>query len=184
MTTAADAMMVDVAEVRRRLRERSDTVVVDVRSPAEFDAVSIVGSVNLPLDRLDAVGVIGPATRPMVLVCRSGARATRAAEILVARDLASDVVVMRGGLNAWVESGGPVERAGPSTWTLERQVRLVAGGIVASSIAASIRFPRARYLAGAVGLGLVTAAVTDTCAMGELLMRLPYNRRSAGRAGP
>ncbi|MCZ2858178.1 hypothetical protein [Blastococcus sp. VKM Ac-2987] len=49
-----------------------------------------------------------------------------------------------------------------------------------TSILASLRFPRARFLAGGVGAGLTTAAVTDTCAMGAALSRLPYNR--GGRA--
>jgi hypothetical protein len=37
-------------------------------------------------------------------------------------------------------------------------------------------FPAARYLAGAIGAGLTIAALTDTCTMGMLLARLPYNR--------
>jgi hypothetical protein len=36
--------------------------------------------------------------------------------------------------------------------------------------------PKARLLAGAVGFGLTFSAITDTCAMGNLLSRLPYNR--------
>ena len=39
--------------------------------------------------------------------------------------------------------------------------------------------PRLRFVAGAVGLGLVTAAVTDTCGLAMLLARLPWNRSSA-----
>jgi hypothetical protein len=34
-----------------------------------------------------------------------------------------------------------------------------------------------RFIAGALGAGLVAAALTDTCAMGNLLARLPFNRR-------
>src|SRR5690606_32332665 len=75
--------------------------------------------------------------------------------------------------------GRPVERSestdGP--WALERQVRLVAGGIVATAVAASLVWGPARFVAGAVGLGLVGAAVTNTCTMGLVLSRLPYNRR-------
>ena len=44
------------------------------------------------------------------------------------------------------------------------------------SIAVSIGFPAARYLAGAVGAGLTYAAVSDTCTMARVLSRLPYNR--------
>ena len=43
--------------------------------------------------------------------------------------------------------------------------------------AASVAWRPSALLAGAVGVGLVVAAVTDTCAMGSLLARLPFNRR-------
>ena len=56
-------------------------------------------------------------------------------------------------------------------------MRLVAGGVVAASTFASIWWRPARFLAGALGLGLAVAAVTDSCALGNLLARLPYNRR-------
>ena len=46
------------------------------------------------------------------------------------------------------------------------------------SVLASIATPAARFLAGGVGAGLVGAALTNTCAMGTLLARLPYNRTS------
>jgi hypothetical protein len=74
-------------------------------------------------------------------------------------------------------------RAGEAPWALERQVRLVAGGIVASAVAASVVWPPARFVAGAVGAGLVIAALTDTCAMGAALARLPYNTRSRAACG-
>ena len=178
MKAMSEPRSVDVVEVQTRLRERPETVILDVRSPGEFGTSSIAGSTNLPVDRLASVShAVGATTTPIVVVCQSGARATRAATILDDGG-ATDVTVLRGGMTAWTEAGAPVEHTGPAAWALERQVRLVAGGIVASSIAGSIRFPRLRYIAGAVGLGLVTAAVTDTCAMGALLARLPHNRRS------
>jgi hypothetical protein len=65
-------------------------------------------------------------------------------------------------------------------WALERQIRLVAGSIVLISIVASIWWHPARFLAGAIGLGLTVAAITDTCLMGRMLMKLPYNRIKLG----
>jgi hypothetical protein len=65
-------------------------------------------------------------------------------------------------------------------WSLERQIRLVAGSIVLMAIIISVWWAPARYLAGAIGLGLTVAAITDTCLMGRLLMKLPYNRIKLG----
>lgn len=41
---------------------------------------------------------------------------------------------------------------------------------------ASLWAPPAVFVAGFVGAGLTFAALTDTCAMGMMLAKLPYNR--------
>lgn len=61
---------------------------------------------------------------------------------------------------------------GRPLWDLERQVRLVAGSIVLSSVAASVAVPRLKWIAAGIGGGLTFAAVSKACAMGKL----PYNR--------
>ena len=55
-------------------------------------------------------------------------------------------------------------------------MRGVAGGMILASILTSLKFPKARLLAGGVGSGLLFSALTNTCAMGMLLAKLPYNR--------
>ena len=83
--------------------------------------------------------------------------------------------VLDGGITAWQNAGGPVNQ-GPARWDLERQVRLVAGSLVLTGVLASIVAPRAKWLSAAIGAGLTTAALTNTCAMGRMLSKLPYNR--------
>ncbi|XVQ88511.1 MBL fold metallo-hydrolase [Microbispora siamensis] len=53
---------------------------------------------------------------------------------------------------------------------------LLAGGVVLASIVADLWLPGMRFAGAFVGAGLVFAGLTDTCAMGMLLARLPYNR--------
>ena len=66
---------------------------------------------------------------------------------------------------------------GRAAWALERQVRLVAGALVLTGILAGRYLsPKARFLAGGIGAGLTFSSLTDTCAMGSLLSRLPFNR--------
>ena len=61
--------------------------------------------------------------------------------------------------------------------SLERQVRIAAGAIAATGgILALIANPAFAAIPAAVGSGLVFAGVTDTCMMGMLLAKLPYNR--------
>ena len=110
----------------------------------------------------------------VVLICRSGARAGQAEALLAGTGL-TNLHVLDGGITAWQNAGAPVNQ-GPARWDLERQVRLVAGGLVLTGVLASVLAPKAKWLSAAIGAGLTTAALTNTCAMGNLLSRLPYNR--------
>jgi rhodanese-related sulfurtransferase len=174
--TATLPATVDAVALRAELAGGSAPRLLDVRTPGEFQAGHIEGAVNLPLDQLDAHAArIAGGTGRLAVVCQAGGRSTTAASRLAAAG-PREVVVLEQGMNGWLAAGAPVERAETTRWALERQVRLVAGGLVASSILGSLWAPKLRFVAGGIGAGLVFAAVSDTCVMGSALMRLPYNR--------
>ena len=168
---------INPSTLAERLADGSTTV-VDVRTPGEHAAAAITGSHLLPLDQLDqhadtlAVGLRTPVT----LVCRSGQRATQAHQRLTAAG-ATDLTILEGGLTAWQAAGQPVDTTpGSTAWEMDRQVRLTAGSLVLAGILASLRWPAARFLSGAVGAGLTFAALSNTCAMSRVLLKLPHNR--------
>ncbi|MCK2214796.1 rhodanese-like domain-containing protein [Actinomadura sp. ATCC 31491] len=167
---------IDAAAARDLLATNPDVLVVDVRTPAEFATAHLDGAINLPLDQIDAHlrRIVADAGGRLLIVCQTGGRAERARTALSEAGLA-DVVVLDGGMSAWTALGGSVTRGRPR-WALERQVRLVAGGIVLASALASLWIPAVVLVAAFVGAGLAVAALTDTCAMGLLLSRLPYNQ--------
>jgi hypothetical protein len=82
-----------------------------------------------------------------------------------------------GGTAAWIEQGFPAVSSSRSRWALERQVRLGAGLIVLCGLglAAAVN-PMWAWLAAFAGAGLTFAGLTDICAMGSLLARMPWNR--------
>ena len=163
------------SELRHLRQEDANIRILDVRTGAEFESAHIPGSFNVPLDTLaEHVDRVAELDHPAILVCQSGGRATAAQERLNAAGK-TNLRVLEGGMGAWLASGGEVAK-GDEKWTLERQVRGVAGSIVFASILASLRFPRLRLLAGGVGFGLLFSALTNTCAMGVLLGKLPYNQ--------
>jgi rhodanese-related sulfurtransferase len=176
----ARATMLDTPAVRSLIETNPDVLLVDVRTPGEYETTHIAGSINLPLDKVNAHRrrIVNAAGRRLVLVCQSGARAAQAQHKLTAAGL-TDVAVLTGGMNAWMAADAPVERSGKTRWALDRQVRLIAGGIVLAAVLASIWFPALRYIAGLIGAGLFFSGVTNFCLMAILLSKLPYNRGPA-----
>lgn len=152
---------------------------LDVRMPSEFDNSHIAGAYNVPLDQLpEHAHDVRVAQGAVVLICQSGQRAQKAAALLRSSGMAN-MHVLDGGMKAWLSAGYPVRRI-RARISLERQVRIAAGAVVAAgAIAALTVSPLWALLPAFVGSGLVFAGVTDTCAMGMLLARLPYNRAAA-----
>ena len=167
---------IDSRELKQRLTAPVPPRVLDVRTPGEFETAHIAGAYNVPLDLLreHRDEIIQHLDDEVVLVCRSGQRAAQAEETLRAVGLAN-VHILDGGITAWQAQGFGVNR-GAQRWDLERQVRLVAGSIVLTSVLGSLVVPKLKWLAAGVGGGLTFAALSNTCAMGMLLSKLPYNR--------
>jgi len=181
-TQAPTPTVIDATELSERLAGPAAPRVIDVRTPAEFESAHIPGSWNVPLDllrehRSDLADRLERPDQDTVLVCRSGARATQAEQALDTTGLPG-LRVLAGGMNGWESAGAPVNR-GRQTWELERQVRLLAGSLVAASVAGSAAAPRLKWVAAAIGSGLAVAALTNTCAMGMALSKMPWNRGAA-----
>lgn len=171
-----DTDVVDASQLRQLIDEDPRIRVLDVRTGGEFDIARIPGSHNIPLDTLvEHARDVAQLDHPVVLVCTSGARADRAHRKLT--DAGQQRLQrLDGGLDSWVASGGDVVRGTSTTWAMDRQIRLVAGSISLAGIVGSIFVPRAKWLAGAVATGLTFSALSNTCAMGNALGKLPYNR--------
>jgi rhodanese-related sulfurtransferase len=170
------------------LRRKGDKVtLIDVRTPAEYGEVHVDFAHNIPLDRLDAKAVTALCGDGSVyFVCKSGNRSQKACEKLLAVGL-KDVTSVEGGTAACEAAGVPVVR-GRKVMSLERQVRIAAGALVAVGAALAAFGPETPVnwqaigagLAGFVGCGLVFAGVTDTCGMAMLIARMPWNQMSGG----
>lgn len=167
-------------DLAQLLHERPTTRLLDVRTPGEFDAEHIEGAYNVPLDTLAEHGVEIRAgvAGAIILICRSGQRARKAEEALKAAGM-PDLHVLDGGMAAWIAAGQPVRRGQPRM-SLERQVRIVAGAIAAAGgFLALLVHPLWAIAPAFIGSGLVFAGVSNTCTMGLLLAKLPYNQTAS-----
>jgi hypothetical protein len=110
---------------------------------------------------------------PLVLICEAGKRAEIVAGWLREQ---SDLSVLEGGTRAWRDAGYPVVACAPCRWTLERQVRLIAGLVVlTATLLAVLVSPRWTYAAMFIGAGLTFAGATNICGMAMLLAKMPWN---------
>ncbi|WP_437187738.1 rhodanese-like domain-containing protein [Planctomicrobium sp. SH668] len=172
---------ITASDLSRLVQQLGGVDLIDVRTPVEFREVHVDFAKNVPLDQLDPKQVMasraGDSSAPLYVICKSGARGEQARKRFSEAGF-NNVVNVEGGTQAAVAAGLPVNR-GQKAMSLERQVRIAAGSIVLTGVLlAWFVNPAFVWLSGFVGAGLVFAGVTDTCGMGMLLARMPWNQVS------
>jgi rhodanese-related sulfurtransferase len=106
-TNGADARC-EIADLRRRIDERSAPLVLDVRSSAEFRAGRVPGAVNLPFwQTLFGIARLAPSRDgPIVVYCGHGPRARLSATLLRLRGY-TQVACLAGHMAEWRRRGLP-----------------------------------------------------------------------------
>ena len=172
-TTLSTIVPVELAE----LCKMGNIELIDVRTPAEFQEVHVQGAKNIPLDRLNAEAMLAShANRTVYVICRSGSRGKQGCEKLLKAGLVN-VVNVEGGTLACIQAGLAVVR-GRKVMSLERQVRILAGGIACvGAVLALAVDPLFAGIPAFIGAGLVFAGVSNTCMMGMLIAKMPWNQR-------
>ncbi|HSE93511.1 MAG TPA: rhodanese-like domain-containing protein [Methylomirabilota bacterium] len=169
-----DAATVAPAELEALRRQGLAPFLLDVRSPLEFEGERIESARLIPLEQLEARLDEVPDGTDVVVVCRTGIRATIAAEMLAHGG--RRVRVLEGGMRAWRRAGLPI-RQGRRRLPVDRQVQLIAGGMVLTGVTlGSVFSPWFLGIAAFFGAGLVFAGATGTCGLAQVLMRMPWNR--------
>jgi rhodanese-related sulfurtransferase len=156
--------------------DRESVCLIDVREAGEYAGAHILGAIELPLSQLKAGSFKLPSDRRLALYCRSGHRSQQAAQILATKGY-TDLYHLEGGIGAWQSAGYQTQSIANAPISLFRQIQIVAGSLVVlGTILGAMVSPLWLLLSGFVGSGLVFAGISNTCAMGMLLAKLPYNR--------
>ena len=135
---------------------------------------------SVPLDTLNPELIMASrgarAKEPLYVICRSGGRSAQACKAFGNAGF-ENVVNVDGGTLAWIAAGLPVNRGTKKMISLERQVRIVAGLlIVAGTILAAAVNLWFLVIPGFVGAGLTFAGLSNTCGMGMILAKMPWNK--------
>jgi glyoxylase-like metal-dependent hydrolase (beta-lactamase superfamily II)/rhodanese-related sulfurtransferase len=166
-------------ELQALREQRSEPFILDVRSALEFEGERIEGARLIPLDELGGRLAEVPEQAEVVVVCRTGVRATVAAETLARGGRRPRV--LEGGMVAWRRARLPM-REGRKRLPVDRQVQLIAGTMVLTGVALGVLVnPWFLALAAFFGAGLTFAGATGTCGLALLLLRMPWNRLPSAR---
>lgn len=172
---------VDVADLKNLLSHETaaDTLVIDVRTPAEYKREKIVGVVNMPLDDLENYVDDLRDYKHVYVHCASGNRSQQACAKLDALGL-DNFVNVQGGLSAWKNAGFHTKEDKSAPLPINQQVQIAAGSLVVAGITlAELVNPLFLGISAFVGGGLVFAGISGTCTMGLILARMPWNRVQA-----
>ena len=95
---------ISVSELKGKIDNKENFLLIDVREPSEFEIVRIPGSVLIPKQGfLDGSALAGlPQDKPIVLHCKSGVRSAECLAILKSAGFA-DATHVSGGVVAWAK---------------------------------------------------------------------------------
>ena len=165
------------------MSQKTDTTcILDVRTSAEIHSAHLADCIHIPLHKLNVetlkkqIENTGKDANKIFLLCQAGRRAEMAADQLNGK-IDAELIIIEGGVNAIKQANIPLQESARKTISLERQVRIAAGLLVLiGTILGAWVNPVYYGLAAFVGAGLTFAGITDTCAMGMLIARMPWNK--------
>lgn len=164
-----------VVGLKEKLEEGHGTL-VDVREFGEYAGGRVSDARLMPLGDIESRHKELDHSKPIYVMCRTGRRSVEAQKKLRALGF-TNVINVVGGMEAWKAEDLPVEKDDNAPWAIERQVRFVAGLIVLTGVVlAALVHPYLIGISAFVAAGLIFSAVTDSCAMGLLLLKMPWNR--------
>jgi len=101
--------VMQVKQLKNKLKKRDNVVLVDVREPSEYDSGHIPGAINVPVRSLTKNLDRIPTDKPVILYCSSGHRT--AIGMTALRLLGyTNVRSFPPSINGWKAAGEPLEK--------------------------------------------------------------------------
>jgi rhodanese-related sulfurtransferase len=176
-----------------KARFADGAIPIDIRSQSEYAGTHIPGALLLPLEGLDRESARAIGEHEVIFYCASGRR-TQAAMPAIEQAGFARTACLQGGLDAWRSAGLPVQGSAATSTKISimRQVQITVGVLLVTLTALSaLVSPMYVFGAGAIGLGLLFAGLSGSCAMASIIIRMPWNRvrvepkpTDAGAASP
>ena len=169
---------IKINDFKKLVENNEIQLLIDVRSPAEYEAVHVNGAINIPLGELTTEKLLelNKSSPDIYFICQSGGRSSKACEKF-ANFTQFNVISVEQGTKGAQEAGISIISSSRKVISLERQVRIAAGFLVATStIFGALVNINFLFISGFVGIGLMFAGITDWCGMALLLAKCPWNQ--------
>ncbi|HVA96154.1 MAG TPA: rhodanese-like domain-containing protein [Candidatus Acidoferrales bacterium] len=102
---------VDASEVKKALDEKKDCILLDVRTPMEYEKTHIKTGINLSVENFsnkDKIeNLIPDKDKTIYVYCLSGSRSSQAVQAMIEYGY-TNVINMKSGLLAWRAKGYPL----------------------------------------------------------------------------
>jgi rhodanese-related sulfurtransferase len=162
------------------LASQGSVVLLDVRTPMEYQQVHAGPAISEPLDKLDPIATAtkhGLGKQDAVyVICKSGARARTAGQKFIDAGF-ENVISVDGGTDAWVAADLPVVRTPSKVLPLQQQVFIAIGAmVVVGVLLGHFVNPAWLILAGFPGCGLIFAGFTGFCPLAMVMAKMPWNQ--------
>lgn len=99
-TNESTTTAITTTELEQRMKDKPDSIYIDVRELNEFSEGHIEGMINMPLSTLEFNYKELPLDEEIVVICRSGARSMQAINILETKGY-EKLVNVEGGMLDW-----------------------------------------------------------------------------------
>ncbi len=153
----------------------ANAVIIDVRTDVEHKEKCLsLAHHHIPLDQLDPKkfmeeNKITP-DKQIYMLCKLGGRAKQAADKFEQAGF-NNVSVIEGGIENCATCGYKLKQ-NKNVISLERQVRIAVGSLIALSVVAGVP-----NLALLFGCALAISGITNWCGMAMLLAKAPWNKK-------
>lgn len=153
---------------------KSGAQLFDIRGADEHARERIDAARNMPLGQIAPID----GDTPLIFHCRSGQR-TAANAAQLAGVNSGPTYLLEGGIDGWKAAGLPTLADSRQPLELMRQVQIGGGAMVLAAVTLGwLVSPLFLLLGAAVGIGMLHAGITGSCAMTALLAPMPWNRAS------
>jgi len=160
-----------------------NSVLIDVRTPMEYQNQHVKDSFNIPLDNISPESIDSflvehnrANDESVYLICKSGKRSKIAQQRLEAST--RSIICIDGGIDDMTNDNQIQFNQGTSKFiSLERQVRITAGVLIVTGFILGASVHPAFYgVTAFVGAGLIVSGITDWCGMGLLMAKMSWNK--------